>query len=248
MKYLLFLILICENYLSAANSIESSIPSLYDHNVWYVIFLGISAVTFLWLRKIWHNLVPDIFYWIHFTIVCWSGIMYMNIIFETPLKNFAYYADWIISTPLIMLAIGLTAMYPFKKLSWSSIFGVIATQLMVVVTGILAQLCPTQIGKIAYFTIGNIFMLLIFYFIFGPFMQIAKENKIMLQKYKVLAYFFTGFWLLYPLVWIIGTPGYQLISPYFTSLLFVILPLFCKPVFGLIDIILLYYAHKQMKG
>jgi len=214
-------------------------------NVWYILTLGVSAVGFLWLRTKWARYVPDIFFWIHFTIVCWSALMYMNIIFSTPLVSFAYYADWVLSTPLIMLAIGLTAMYPFKKFYWGSIFGVITSQLMVVITGVLAQLAPTNAGKMTYFVIGNLFMLLIFYFIFGPFMNSARENNIMIRKYKILAYFFTAFWLLYPLTWIIGTPGYQLIGPYTTSLLFVILPVFCKPVFGFIDIYLLYITHKE---
>ena len=237
---------VCTSFFFAREVVAANGAISSDPNTWYVILLGISALGFLLLRVKWGRFVPDIFFWIHFTIVCWSALMYMNIVFQTPLASFAYYADWILSTPLIMLSIALTAMYPFKEINWSSIFGVIVTQVMVIMSGILAQLAPSEIGKIAYFLVGNLFMLLIFYFIFGPFMRIARKNVVMMKKYKILAYFFTGFWLLYPLVWVIGAPGYQLISSYLTSLLFVLLPIFCKPIFGFIDLYLIYKARKQM--
>jgi len=205
----------------------------------YVLILTLSGLGFLFLRRIWRNEVPDIFFWIHFFIVSWSAMMYMNLVFQTPLAPYAYYCDWIVSTPLIMLALGLTAMYPFTKINWSILFGIMMTQAMIIVTGVLAQISGSNSAMLSFFMAGNALMLLIFYLVFGPLMNCARSNNKLLEKYRTLAVLLVFLWISYPLVWIIGTPGYAIISPYATSLLFIVLPVLCKPVFGIIDLYLL---------
>lgn len=169
--------------------------------------------------------------------------MYVNLVFATPLAPYAYYADWIVSTPLIMLALGLTAMYPFTKINYSILFAIMMTQAMVIMTGFLAQASSNNTALLTFFMIGNALMLLIFYLVFGPLMECVNTNKKLARKYKNLALLLVLFWISYPLVWIIGTPGYALISPSATSLLFIVLPILCKPVFGIIDLFLLKSMH-----
>jgi bacteriorhodopsin len=210
-----------------------------SHNLVYVILLALSGIGFLILRNAWRNRVPEIFFWIHFFIVIWSSMMYLNLVFQTPVAPYAYYADWIISTPLIMLALGLTAMYPFIKINYSLLFAIMMTQAMIIATGFLAQLSGRDTAMLSFFTAGNALMLLIFYLVFGPLMECARSNKKLAYKYKNLALLLVLFWISYPLVWIIGTPGYALISPYATNVLFIVLPILCKPVFGIIDLYLL---------
>ncbi len=215
------------------------LEQISSHNLVYVILLSLSGLGFLFLRSVWRNYVPDIFFWIHFFIVSWSALMYVNLVFTTPLAPYAYYADWIVSTPLIMLALGLPAMYPFTKINYSILFAIMMTQAMVIMTGFLAQACSNNTALLTFFMIGNALMILIFYLVFGPLMECAKNNKKLARKYKNLALLLVLFWISYPLVWIIGTPGYALISPSATSLLFIVLPILCKPVFGIIDLFLL---------
>lgn len=215
------------------------IEQISSHNLVYVLLLALSGVGFLFLRTIWRNRVPEIFFWIHFFIVSWSALIYVNLVFQTPLAPYAYYADWIVSTPLIMLALGLTAMYPFSKINYTLLFAIMMTQAMIIATGFLAQLSAHNTAMLSFFMAGNALMLLIFYLVFGPLMNFARSNKKLASKYKNLALLLVLFWISYPLVWIIGTPGYALISPYATSILFIVLPILCKPVFGIIDLYLL---------
>lgn len=215
------------------------VEQISSHNLMYVIILALSGIGFLFLRSKWRLQVPEIFFWIHFFIVSWSAMIYLNLVFHTPLAPYAYYADWIISTPLIMLALGLTAMYPFTTINYSLLFAIMMTQLMVISTGFLAQLSGNNLGMLSFFLVGNALMLLIFYLVFGPLMQCARNNKKLVNKYRNLAILLVIFWISYPLVWIIGTPGYGIISTHTTSLLFIILPILCKPVFGIIDLYLL---------
>ena len=218
-------------------------------NALYVIVLALSALLFLYLRTLWSKKVPEIFFWTHFTIVSWSALMYLNLVFDSPVSPFTYYADWIVSTPLIMLALGLTAMYPLQKIEWSLLFPLMMAQAMVVVTGLLAQISHSQTSMLYFFCFGNLLMLVIFYLVFGPLMQLAHSNTMLLQKYKNLAWLLVAFWISYPIVWIIGTPGYGLISPYTTNLLFIILPILCKPVFGIIDLYIIQsLKHNKVKN
>lgn len=221
------------------------INTIHSLNAMYVIVLSLSALLFLYLRSSWSKKVPEIFFWTHFIIVTWSALMYLNLVFTTVLAPYTYYADWIVSTPLIMLALGLTAMYPLKKIDWNLLYPLMFVQGMIVVTGVLAQVSPSQNGMLCFFGFGNMLMLIIFYLVFGPLMQVASSNKKLANKYKKLAILLVAFWVSYPLLWIIGTPGYGIISAELSSLMFVILPILCKPVFGLIDLYLLKSLAEQ---
>lgn len=211
----------------------------------YVILLFSSSFLFLYLRSIWNKKVADIFFWIHFCIATWSALMYMNLIFDTPLKQYTWYCDWIISTPLIMLALGLTAMYPLEKVNKSILFALLSSQFMIIATGYLAEICPTLNGKLTFFMVGNLIMALLFYIVAGPLRKIAAENAHMKNKFSRLILLLLIFWTSYPLAWIIGTPGYGIISPFATNILFVILPILCKPVFGIVDLYLLKRAYEE---
>lgn len=215
-----------------------------SHNLIYVISLFCSSAIFLFLKYYWRAYVKPIFFWIHFFIVTWSATMYLNLVFQTPLAPYAYYADWIVSTPLIMLAIGLTAMYPLTKIDWPMLFALMMTQAMVVITGLLAQLSPTQPGMLTFFAVGNALMLLVVYFILGPLMHLALSNKKLYTKYKSLSGLLIILWFSYPVVWILGSPHYQILSPCTKSIMFIILPILCKPLFGLVDVYLLRTMKK----
>lgn len=209
------------------------------YNIAYVITLFCSAFYFLYLRFAWNKKVPELFYWIHFFIVSWSATMYLNMVFSTPLAQYAYYADWILSTPLIMLALALTAMYPLTNINWPLLFGMIVTQFFMIVTGILAHISPTEQAMLSFFAIGNGLLFLMLYFVFGPLRTIAKSSNEIARKVNRLSFLLLFFWISYPAIWILGTPGYAYFSPTVTQFLFILLPILCKPVFGIIDLYLL---------
>lgn len=220
-------------------------PATCTMNLFYVITLLLSGVSFLIMKLKWKHIVPEIFFWLHFFIVTWSAMMYLNLVYATPLAPYAYYADWIVSTPLIMLAVGLTAMYPLRTIEWTPLFAIMMTQVMIIVTGLLAQASANMHALQAFFWLGNSLMLIIFYMIFGPLMRIAHSNITLFPKYQKLAYLLVAFWISYPVVWILGSMGYGFLSAQTTSLMFIILPILCKPVFGFIDLYLLKRVHEE---
>ncbi|BDC35174.1 hypothetical protein Noda2021_11320 [Candidatus Dependentiae bacterium Noda2021] len=215
--------------------------------IFYIGVMALSALGFILMRRSQGTRVPLYFYMIHFAIVCWSGLIYLNILFNTPLRDYAWYADWVISTPLIVLALGLSAMYYLQEKRWDLIWAVMGFQAVTIITGVLAQLSYSQNALLTFFILGNVAMLGVFYMIWGPLMTIARQSGYELYaKYRLLASYLVIFWIAYPAIWILGTPGFGLISDYATTLSFVILPILCKSGFGFLDLYLLgQLQHKN---
>lgn len=54
------------------------------------------------------------------------------------------------------------------------------------------------------------------------------------------------FWIAYPVIWILGTPGFKVLSASTTQALFIILPILCKAGFGFLDLYLLNNLSKEL--
>jgi bacteriorhodopsin len=215
--------------------------------VMYCAIMALSAAGFFLLRRIFGSAVPLIFYVIHSCIVLWSGLMYVHFVKDTVFAPYAYYMDWIISTPLIVLALCLTAMILSKEISWSLIFLALFCQMAIVVTGYFAQVLGPNDSGLLFYALGNVFMLGLFYIFWIPLLSIARlSGRALYRKFWGLALFVTVLWVTYPLVWVLGTPGLKMISNEMTSALFIILPIICKSGFGFIDIYLLNQLSKEM--
>jgi bacteriorhodopsin len=76
----------------------------------------------------------------------------------------------------------------------------------------------------------------------------AEETSDVLAKsYKTLATYISVFFLLYPIVWYIGLPGpLEVLNARQTSIAFVVLPFFCKQVYGFLDMYMIHKAEEEM--
>lgn len=210
----------------------------------YIATAFLSGLTFIWLRELWGRDVPLRFHMIHFFIVVWSGIMYLNFLNRSVITDFAWYFDWMVSTPLILTALGLTAMYKADEHRWDLIGSLIGLQFMLVVTGIISQ----STGSTLAFWVGNALLVGVLYLLWFPLREMAHDTHETLgRKYTFLAGYITFFFILYPVVWYIGLPGpLTYLNAYETSVAFVVLPFMCKQAYGFIDLYLLRKAHVAM--
>ena len=213
----------------------------------YIATAFLSGLLYLILRKYkWTN-VPLKFPLIHFFIVTWSGIMYLNFINGgTLLSEFGWYMDWMISTPLILLALGLTAMHGREK-RWDLLGALMGLQFMLVITGIISQ----ESGTAYAYWVGNALLLGVFYLVWGPLRDMAKETSdVLARSYTTLAAYISVFFALYPTVWYLSETIYpagpSMLGAFETSVAFVVLPFFCKQVYGFLDMYLIHKAEKQM--
>lgn len=218
--------------------------------IWaYIITAFLSGLGFILLYKKWSDKIPRRFPIVHFFIVTWSGLMYLNFVEgQTLLSDFAWYIDWMVSTPLIVLALALTATLKSDKNHYDLIGALMGLQFMLVVSGIISQetvVSPDFLGIPAAFWIGCLLLVGVAYLLWKPFREIAEDTG-MGKSYKMLAGYITVFFALYPAVWylseIVYPAGPGMLGAYETSLAFVILPFFCKQVYGFLD---MYLIHKE---
>ncbi len=220
----------------------------------YIATAFLSGLTFLYLSRVWDNLELKYFL-VHFFIVAWSGMMYLNFLSESIFSNFTWYMDWMLSTPLILTALGFTALHGADEKRWDLLGGLIGLQFMLVISGIISQSMISNgatgfIGEAAFW-LGSIFLLGVVYLLWGPLRQIAQDTSDMLGRhYTYLAGYISVFFLLYPTVWYISgvtnPNGMAVLDNTATSLAFVVLPFFCKQVYGFLDLYLLHQADQEM--
>ncbi len=207
----------------------------------YVTVMALSAAAFLWMSKNWGD-VPKKFYLIHFFIVSWSGLMYLNILYDTSFADVAFYMDWIVSTPLIVLALGLTAYRTHDSVDWTNVGTLVGLQFVLIVAGIMAHLASSVAATWAFFGVSTAFMLGVIYMIWGPMMRATKESDVLNNEYHILGLFVIATWLTYPTIWALGSvggAGLGVLSSYQVTLGYVIMPFLCKAGFGFLDIYLL---------
>lgn len=212
----------------------------------YIATAFLSGLLYLFLRRVWWDNVPLKFPLIHFFIVTWSGIMYLNFLNGTPFSDFGWYMDWMISTPLILLALGLTAMHG-RETRWDLLSALMGLQFMLVITGIISQASGATYG----YWVGNALLLGVFYLVWGPLRDMAKETSdVLARSYTTLAGYISVFFVLYPTVWYLSETIYPsgpaMLGAFETSVAFVILPFFCKQVYGFLDMYLIHEAEEQM--
>ena len=186
--------------------------------------------------------VPKIDYFISFLIPVWSGIAYTSMAIGQGMieigKQTAFYArylDWIITTPLLLLSLCLTGMYYLSK-DKVIIAGIMTADVIMILCGLFGDLSEGM-NRYIWFFIGFIAFLIILWLIWGPVRNIAsKQDQNLYQLYVFMASYLTILWIGYPTAWIIGPSGLNIVSQKIDTYLFVILPIFSKVGFSLLDL------------
>ncbi|KAK0111342.1 ion channel activity protein [Cadophora gregata] len=229
--------------------------------------MGVSALAFIAHAHIWvapkhsHRLEYVIFHYItaaicfvaciaYFTMA--SNLGYAAIMVEFQRSDpvvaglyreifYVRYIDWVITTPLLLLDVLLTAGLP-----WSTILITILVDEIMIVTGLVGALVSSQY-KWGYFVFAMISLFFIAYNVVyvGPKHAggIRSSNQTDIKKSYILAAGWTmGLWFLYPIAWGISEGG-NVISPDSEAIFYSVLDVLAKPGFGLV----LLWAHRNIK-
>jgi bacteriorhodopsin len=208
----------------------------------YVGCMAAGALVFAnWMRD--PRGVPWSEYVIAITIPVWSGIAYMamaldqgRVVVQGQITHYARYADWVVTTPLLLVALALTAMHYLPKKNWALIGALVVADVIMILCGLVGDLSRYPI-RYVYFAIGVAALGVIFYITWGPLLRIADSQGEELGKvYRRVAAYLTIFWIGYPLTWILGPSGIRLIGQDVDTVLFVVLPIFSKVGFSLLDL------------
>lgn len=119
---------------------------------------------------------------------------------DTPLRTreiyYVRYIDWFITSPLLVLAVCLTAALPWHVIA----FTMLADAVMVV-CGLLGALTRTMY-RWGYFAFGCVAMLVVLYKFFGVGTKFATPIGSDVKKgYTMLAAYLSFMYLLYPIAW-----------------------------------------------
>jgi bacteriorhodopsin len=213
------------------------------HWLYVAIMFGSALAFFAWSRQPRH--VPEHKYLIHILIVIWSGLVYSAIAqgqghFEWLGEKvvFARYLDWVISTPLLVLALSFTAMLRLTKVYWLKT-ALVFVQVVMILTGLVAELVPDEY-KWYWYAMGCVALVIQLYLFWKPLYAIARSQDLPIQNaYRKSAIYLTVQWLLYPLVWALGSMGLRVFGTELTSILYIILPIVSKAGFGFFNLNLL---------
>lgn len=207
----------------------------------YVASMAIGATYFAWLRSKPCG-VPQYEYLVAIFIPIWSGLAYMAMALDQgklevagQVTHYARYLDWIITTPLLLLALSWTAMQFIPK-NKTLIASLMATDVIMILSGLIADL---SVGWVRYlwYSVGVVAFLFIMVGIWGPLRAKTRRQERSLSKlYNKLVTYFTVLWIGYPTVWILGPSGLGLFNQTTDTLLFCILPFFSKVGFSFLDL------------
>ena len=160
------------------------------------------------------------------------GLTLLEVPYEAePLKIYwARYADWLFTTPLLLLDLGLLA-----KASKQEIGGLIILDAFMIITGLVGALTKAFTFRFVWWFISTVAMIFVLYFVFSILTARAQEldedtrSTFMLLRNLVLIV-----WALYPVVWLLGTEGLGVVPLFGETALFMVLDVTAKVGFGFI--------------
>ena len=184
-----------------------------------------------------HGVVPVIAAVSYFAMAIGQGAMLLPLDADpaTPERvfYFARYIDWSLTTPLLLLALAVSAMHSGVRRK-GAVAGLLLSDLLMIVTALFFGLTTTPWVKWTWYAISCGAFVAVYY---GIWVQLreesAKERHGVHAAFRRDAAFLSVVWLAYPLVLAVGEDGLRLVSPTLSVALITVLDILAKVVFGL---------------
>ncbi|MBD1850296.1 bacteriorhodopsin [Leptolyngbya sp. FACHB-711] len=209
----------------------------------YVAVMAIGALYF-WILSRNPKGVPQYEYLVAIFIPIWSGLAYMAMAIGQgklevagQITHYARYLDWIVTTPLLLLSLSWTAMHDLKKKDWTLIGFLMSTQVIVIATGLIADLSERDWVRYLWYICGVVAFLVVLWGIWNPLRAKTQlQTRELARHYDKLVAYFTVLWISYPTVWILGPSGWGVFNQTIDTFLFCLLPIFSKVGFSVLDL------------
>lgn len=187
--------------------------------------------------------VPRYEYLVAMFIPTWSGLAYLAMAFDAgkvvvdgQVTHYARYADWVVTTPLLLLVLSWTAMHTIRK-DITLIAALMGTDVVMVASGLVADLSTDLVMRWTFYSVGCVALVIILGLIWGPLKRIADtQHPDLARVYRRVAGMLSVLWVGYPTVWLLGPSGLRVIDQTTDTLLFVALPVLSKVGFSIVDL------------
>lgn len=180
------------------------------------------------------------FYWITAAITGFAFISYLamatgagSAVLDDG-REFYYfrYIDWLITTPLLLLDLALLALArPGSDLGL--IAGLIGLDVVMILTGLAAGSSTSDFGTTVWFIISSAALAGVLYLLWTRLLAAARaRSQGVAATFNRLAVLTTVLWVLYPIVFLLGTEGFGGVDQGFEVFLYLILDVLSKVLFG----------------
>ncbi|MGQ3328487.1 MULTISPECIES: bacteriorhodopsin [Halorubrum] len=154
---------------------------------------------------------------------------------ELPIY-WARYTDWLFTTPLLLIDLGLLAGATRNQLA-----SLVGLDVLMIATGAIATLSTSAAvlsaggTRLVWWGVSTGFLLVLLYMLYGSLDEKASElSGSAASTFSTLRTLIVVVWLVYPVWWILGTEGLQIISLNVETAGFMVLDLVAKVGFGFI--------------
>jgi bacteriorhodopsin len=143
----------------------------------------------------------------------------------------ARYADWMFTTPLLLLDLALLA-----GASRNTMYTLVGLDVLMIATGAIAAFTASAPIRIVWWGVSTALLLFLLYFLVKALNDAADQQTESVRSLTTtLRNMLIVLWLAYPVVWILGTEGTLGILPlYYETAAFMVLDLVAKVGFGFV--------------
>jgi len=114
------------------------------------------------------------------------------------------YIDWVITTPLLLLDLALSALPNWRR-NAGLIAGLIALDVFMILTGLLAGSSTSEFARGFWFLVSTAAMVALLYLVYTKLFSAAQSQPGSVQGvFRTLALLTIVLWSLYPIVWLLG--------------------------------------------
>lgn len=151
----------------------------------------------------------------------------------------ARYTDWLFTTPLLLVDLALLA-----GATRNEILALVGLDAAMIGTGAIATLVgdgvlnsplSTEAHRLVWWGVSTGLLLVLLYFLFGSLTSKASDiGGDLASKFSTLRNLIVVIWLVYPVWWLVGTEGLQVVGLGVETAGFMVLDLVAKVGFGII--------------
>ena len=214
-------------------------------DIWLVAYivamLAGVALFFSWSRD--PRGVPPDEYAVAMLIPIWSALAYFantlgwgTVEVGGETVHLYRYADWIVTTPLLLWALFSTA-YFYRPFEWTLFIGLVFADIVMILCGLFGDLATDTGVKWVFYSVGVGALMTMIAIVWGKMRRVAHAQSPELGRaYTKVAAFLSVAWVGYPLIWALGPMGAGLLGHAPTTALFVVLPILSKVGFSIFDL------------
>ncbi|MEH1100953.1 bacteriorhodopsin [Micromonospora sp. CPCC 205561] len=188
--------------------------------------------------------VPLSEYRVAIAIPFWSGLWYLVMALGGGRAEvaghtvyWARYADWVVTAPLLLVALMLTGTHSLPGRRWRLMTALVGANVVMILSGLVADLTTDGTARYTLYAIGVLALLVVYGLVWGPLRAHARRQPAGIAAvYTEAALLLSVLWAGYPVFWILGPSGVGLLGSTTTSVLLVGLSILSKVGWSIVDL------------